>query len=109
MFCTRCGKEIEITADSRFCPGCGLEYQWQPVETITPPPTPQEIVAKNHIQPIKYGNNNDPQAVLEKVGTRLDNEQKAGATVVAILLCILLVPLGIVAFLFFGSILLMIL
>lgn len=98
MFCERCGKEIEITPDSRFCPGCGLEYQWQPVQTKTPPPTPQEIVARNHIQPIKYGNNDNQQVVMEKIGTSIDNRQKAGKTATGIFFLIILVPVAIGGF-----------
>ena len=30
MICPRCGKEIQLSDDSRFCPGCGLEFQRQP-------------------------------------------------------------------------------
>ena len=102
MYCTRCGKEIEISADSRFCNGCGLEYQWQPVQT------PEEIVPYNQIQPIQSGNNTNQQAVMEKIGTSIDNRDKAGKTVAGIFFLILAIPLAIVGFMFFGAILLII-
>lgn len=95
MYCTRCGKEIEITPTSRFCNGCGLEYQWMPVEKpMQRLQTPEEITPENFIQPIKYGNNNSQQAVLEKVGTSIDNRQKAGKTVVGVFLIIVLAPIA---------------
>lgn len=109
MFCTRCGKEIEISETSRFCNGCGLEYQWMPVEKpMQRLQTPEEITPENFIQPIKYGNNNSQQAVLEKVGTSIDNRDKAGKTVAGIFLLILAIPLAIVGLIFFCSILLII-
>jgi uncharacterized membrane protein YvbJ len=30
MICPRCGKDIQLSDDSRFCSGCGLEFVWQP-------------------------------------------------------------------------------
>ena len=69
MICPRCGKEIQLSGDSRFCPGCGLEFQRapepkSPTETNCPncnaviqpdakfcPMCGKEIIAQPQIQP----------------------------------------------------------
>lgn len=61
MFCPRCGKEIEITEDFRFCPGCGLEFSWQPVET-------NRDYTQNHMS-------QEQHEVLKKVGEEIDRER----------------------------------
>lgn len=42
MICPRCGKEIQLSDDSRFCSGCGLEFQRAPE-----PKSPTEINCPN--------------------------------------------------------------
>ncbi len=37
MICPRCGKEIQLSDDSRFCSGCGLEFQRQTAPIVQQP------------------------------------------------------------------------
>lgn len=122
MFCPRCGKEIEVSNESRFCSGCGLEFSWQPAPTVAPitatNPTPQtprtpemshEMKDRNVIKPIPYGNNDNPDAVLKKIGTRIDNEEKSLRNFSNGCLIALIVMLGICAAPFIIAIILFIL
>jgi len=66
MLCPRCGKDIELSPNSRFCPGCGLEFVWKPKYSAntTPPP------------PVSGNENDDPNVVLRKIGDAMDRRKE---------------------------------
>ena len=61
MLCPKCGKDVNITNESRFCNYCGFHFK---------------VLPEQHEW--HYGDNDDPQQVMKKIGEQMDEERRTG-------------------------------
>ena len=80
MICPRCGKEIQLSDDSRFCSGCGLEFQRQTSQQPIEQPqekTIQQIAAQKEL------------TTLDKVDKNSSNNTIVIICLIASVICLL--------------------